>query len=153
MPSTSACSGCPTATAPAGTTASAGSSRRARTEADGQADAVGQPAWRRQTGRVVGEVGVDLDERLVALVEPDREAVAVRGAEARPWCRRSTSMPPSSRPLLLGDVGGAVRAVVVDDENVDVGARRSPPEELVDVLRLDVGRGDDERAHVLQLSG
>jgi hypothetical protein len=54
----------------------------------------------------------------------------------------------------LGDVGGAVRAVVVDDEDVGVGGGGAgASEELVDVLRLDVRRGDDERAHLPQTSG
>jgi hypothetical protein len=54
----------------------------------------------------------------------------------------------------LGDVGGAVGAVVVDDEDVGVGqGGAGATKELVDVLRLDVRRGDDERAHLPQTSG
>ena len=57
-------------------------------------------------------------------------------------------MRPSSASDAVGEVGGAVGAVVVDHEDVGVG--RGPPravEELHDVLRLLVRRSHDEGAH------
>src|SRR5262249_27832323 len=93
------------------------------------------------------------DERSVPLLEPDREPGAVRAAEARLRRPAQHVDVPQLGRRLLGDVCGPVGAVVVDDE--DVRAREGgtcPPEELVDVLGLDVRRGDDERAHARQLT-
>src|SRR6476620_4100958 len=95
---------------------------------------------------------------------------AIRSGRTSGSCERSasiwqmTSYPraiPIAKPALLraaqhldlaqlgrdplGDVGGAVGAVVVQDEDVGLGQRGAgPPQELLDVLRLDVGG----RAHL-----
>ncbi len=102
----------------------------------------------------MGEVGVDLDERRRSrcsspIANPARYAPPSPSSPGR----RSTSICPSSAADLLGELGGAVGAVVVDDEDVGVGnGGAGPPEELVDVLGLVVRRRDDERAHARKLS-
>ena len=95
------------------------------------------------------EVGVDLHEHVVAAVDADREAGAVRRRRDRSSSAgRSTSMPPELGADLVGEIGGAVGAVVVDDEDVGVGGgSRARAEELLDVLRLLVRRRHDERPH------
>ena len=96
----------------------------------------------------MGEVGVHLDHHVVAPGEPDPEPGAVRGAEAR--------LAPAPQHLdaaevdveLLGAVGGAVGAAVVDDEHVGVGKRGACAlEHVLDVLDLVVRGYQHENAH------
>ena len=100
--------------------------------ADGQVGAVlDRVDQRRQHGRVVLEVGVHLDEDVVALLEAPGEAGPVGRAEpgllgaAQDVDRAVLGAP------LLGQVGGAVGAAVVDDED----ARRGGvlPDQVEDV--------------------
>ena len=78
----------------------------------------------RERRGVVGQVGVHLDEPVVAAVEAHAEAVAVGVAEAvllRAHEHVDLAELGAGGP---GEVGGAVGAVVVDDEDVDRRARR-----------------------------
>ena len=88
-------------------------------------------------------------QHVVAALEAPGEPGPVGGAEAllrRPSQHRD---PPSSRAGRLGQVGGAVRAAVVDHQHVGRRARRPGPaaEDVGDVLGLLVGRDHDQRAH------
>ena len=101
-----------------------------------------------QRARVVREVGVDLHEQLVAAVDADREAGAVRVAETDLLGPPEHVDAPELGAGLLGEIGGAVGAVVVDDEHVGVRRGRAQAlEELLDVLRLEVRRRHDEHPH------
>ena len=97
---------------------------------------------------VVREVGVDLDHQLVPALDADREARPVRLAET--LLRRPVQHVDLSELLahLLGELGGAVGAPVVDDEDVCLRQRGPrPTEELLDVDRFVVGGRDDQRPH------
>ena len=98
--------------------------------------------------RVVGEVDVHRDDRLVALVEGHGEPLPVGAAE--------TLLARSAQELDLAELGGrlfdegrrAVWAVVVDDQQIGVGdARPHRGEQARHVLGLVVRRQDDDRAH------
>ena len=99
------------------------------------------------TRGIVGEVDVHRHDDVVALVEGDGEALAVGAAEtllARP--AQQLDLTVVGRHL-LDQGGGAVRAVVVDDEDVGVGdGRAHGPQERGHVLPLVVRRQDDDRA-------
>ena len=99
-------------------------------------------------GGVVREVGVHLDHHVVATRQPDAEPGSIRGAEAglRPPTQHLDAAEVDVE--LLGAVGGAVRAAVVDDEHVGVGERDACTlEHVVDVLDLVVRRYEHENAH------
>ena len=80
-----------------------------------------------------------------------REVEAGAHCGADPDLARAGAAPRCARARasdLVGEIGGAVGAVVVDDEDVGVGRGGPRPlEELDDVLRLLVGRSHDERTH------
>ena len=102
-----------------------------------------------RTGR--GQVGVHLDDHVVAALESDREACPVRGPEAalrRPTQDVDVAELASDR---LGKVTRTVGAVVVDDEHMCAGDRvMDAPQDVVKVRGLLVGRDDDQR---LELAG
>ena len=77
----------------------------------------------REHGGVVGEVGVHLAHDVVALVQRVTEPVAVGGAQA--GLARSVQHLDAAQLLgrLLGQLAGAVGAVVVGDDDVQVGHR------------------------------
>jgi hypothetical protein len=84
------------------------------------------------------------------VIDALREAVAHRVADSDLARTAQHLDVPEPAPDLVGQVGGAVRTVVVDDEDVGVG-RGGPRafEELRDVLRFLVGRSHDEGPHRL----
>ena len=103
----------------------------------------------RQRGRIVREVGVDLDHDVVAAGDPDRVAGAVRAPEAhlvRPAEHFDAAELGAER---LGLVGGAVGAAVVDDQDVRVVDRGADAmHQRVDVLDLvERGNGDPDLGH------
>jgi len=96
----------------------------------------------------VRQVGVDLDEPLVAPLEADPEAVPVRVAEAVLAGPHDHLDASELLADLAGERGGAVRAAVVDHEDVDLGSGRPDPvQDLADVGRLLVGGHHDEGPH------
>ncbi|KQR43791.1 hypothetical protein ASF82_09210 [Frigoribacterium sp. Leaf164] len=95
--------------------------------------------------RVVGAVGVHLDEGRVAALEPPGEAGQVRGAEAGLAGAVQHVHPGVAGGPRVGEVAGAVGRAVVDDENVDGGpAVEGAADDPVEVLSFVVGRDDDE---------
>jgi hypothetical protein len=89
----------------------------------------------------VGEVGVHLDHHVVSARETHAEAGAIGGAEARLRTPTEHFDATELDVELLGAVGGAVRAAVVDDEHVGIGKRDArTPQHVLDVLDLVVGR-------------
>ena len=75
----------------------------------------------------MGEVAVHLDEDVVAVGQPLAEAGPVRRAEARPWPAVQHLDLAELGADLLGQLAGAVRAVVVGHEDVDLGQRLADP--------------------------
>src|SRR4051812_25719124 len=72
---------------------------------------------------LVGAVGVHLTDHVVPGLEGDPEAMAVRRAEAallRPMDHLDSRVAGGQ---LVGQLPGAVRGVVVDDEHVQIGLR------------------------------
>src|SRR5581483_8226115 len=85
---------------------------------------------------------------LVAALDAGRETGAVRAAEPGLLLAHHHVDVAELLAELLGKLGGAVRAVVVDDEDVGAGRRRADAlEQLADVGGLLVGRHDDQDAH------
>ena len=94
----------------------------------------------------MGEVDVHRHDDVVALVEGDGEALPVGAAEALLAGPAKSLIWPELGGRLLDELGGAVGAVVVDDQDVGVGdARRGQPTGGGDVLALVVGRQHDDR--------
>ena len=93
------------------------------------------------------QVGVHLDQYLVAALESPAEAVAVRGAEAhRAEAPEHRDVGRMSLRRGLGEIGGAVGAAVVDDEQLRIGYRDPDvPQHRIDVVAFVVGGEDDER--------
>ena len=77
-----------------------------------------------ERARIVRQVRVDLHEHLVAAVHAEREAGAVRVAQPDLLRAPQHVDAAESGAGLLGEIRGPVRAVVVDDEYVDVGRGR-----------------------------
>ena len=98
---------------------------------------------RRKSIRVVREVRVHLDHRLVALVEAPFEAVPVGAAQAELAGTRQHLDTAVSHAELGRDLGRAVGAVVVDDEDRRIRERLAHT--LEDVL--DCGSFIESRQH------
>ena len=112
---------------------------------------IGTPLHRvdqhREVAGIVREVGVHLDERLVARGQTVLEAELVRGTEpGRPGAPDDRDVTRRRRGEAVDDLGGAVVAAVVDDE--DVGRRDRALDAAQhggDVRRLVESGDDDER--------
>ena len=90
-------------------------------------------------GGIVRQVGVHLHDDVVAALDADREAGAVRASPSPIFSVRTqhVDLPELVVPRLVGQLGGAVGAVVVDDEDVDVGRGGADAlQELGDVAPL-----------------
>ena len=100
-----------------------------------------------EVGGVVREVGVDLDHDVEAAGDADRVAGAVRAAEPELAGPAQHLDPAELGAERFGLLGGAVGAVVVDDEDVGVGHRLADTaHEQLDVLGFLVGRDGDPHA-------
>ena len=103
---------------------------------------------RGQRGGVVREVGVDLDAGVVAALEAPGEAGAVGAAEPGLGGARQQVHVGQLGGDALHDVGRAVGTAVVDHQHAGTGqALVDPVQHPLDVLRLVVGRDDDQRSH------
>jgi len=109
---------------------------------------------RGQGGGVVGEVGVDLDDHVGTTVDGPPEPVAVRRPEtpaAGPHEHVDAAELGVEAP---GHVGGAVGAVVVDDEHADAGhGLAQQVDELGEVLGLVVRRHHGHDLHGAEDTG
>ncbi len=117
--------------------------------ADGDVEALLERRHQRgQRGGVVGEVGVDLDEGVVAALEAP--------GEARPVGAPQPGLGGAGEQVHVGQLGGdrlhevgrAVGTPVVDHQHAGTGqALVDPVQHPLDVLRLVVGRDDHQRSH------
>ena len=95
------------------------------------------------------EVGVHLDQHVVAAGEAHDEAGAVRRAEPGLAAAAQDIDRAELDVELLGAIGGAVGTAVVDYEDVGVGQRLTrTPENVLDVLDLVVRGQHHEDAHL-----
>ena len=98
----------------------------------------------RESLRRVRQVGVHLDDGVVPGVERPREAGPVRRTEALlPRAAQQVHAVPVHR-VGPHQIGGAVGAVVVDDQDVAVARCEHSVEQGPDVACFAVGRGHDE---------
>ena len=93
----------------------------------------------------MGAVGIHLDEDVVAVVQTPVEPGKVSGTEAFLALAMHDENVIVCRRQTVRDLTGAVRRIVIGDENIDLrisaaGAR----DNSLDILRLVVGRNDDE---------
>ena len=98
-------------------------------------------------GRVAA-VGVHLDEYRVLAAQPPRETGQVGGAEpVLALAVHDVHAVGVGQRQFVGELTGAVRAAVVDDEDVDVGQGLvHPADDQRQVLPLVVGGDDDQSA-------
>jgi len=103
---------------------------------------------RRQYRRVVGAVGVDLGDGLVAPVEGHAEAIQV--GTGQPELRRpfEEAHAFAEGRVIPNETARPVCGVVVHDQHVGIG---EPPDDLIhdslDVVGLVVRRDDDQGTH------
>jgi hypothetical protein len=96
----------------------------------------------------VGEIAVHLHQYVVAAAQPLDETVPVGRAQAQLASPHQNVDPAKVGASGLSDLGRAVGAGVVDDQ--DVGRRHGhpqPPKNFGDVVGFVVGRENDERPH------
>ncbi len=93
----------------------------------------------------MGAVGVHLDDHPVAGLQGPDEARQVGGAEPLlALAVQDVHVVVAGREF-VGELAGAVGAVVVRDQDVGLGHRRADPaDDQPDVLRLVVGRNDHQ---------
>ena len=94
----------------------------------------------------VAAVGVHLDQHRVLAAQPPREAGQVGGAEpVLALAVHDVHAVGVGQRQFVGELTGAVRAAVVDDEDVDVGPGLvHPADDQRQVLPLVVGGDDDQ---------
>ena len=96
----------------------------------------------------MGEVGVHLEDVVVALREGILEAGEVGGAEPQLARTVQDVDPAGARALqLVGDLPGPIRRVVVDDQHGEIALGENRADQVGQILALVVGGNNDQGAH------
>jgi hypothetical protein len=102
----------------------------------------------------VGEVGVDLHQHVGAGVDGPAEPLPVGRAEPAPAVAHHDVDPAELGVEASGDLGGAVGAVVVDDDHADAGDGLAQElDQLGEVLGLVVRRHHGHDLHGAEDTG
>ena len=99
-----------------------------------------------QVVRIVGEVGIHLEDILIVALQGPLEAGDVSRAKTQLACPLYHEQAVTKlRHERFHDVGGAVGAVVVDNQNIERHRQvKDIADNLLDVLFLLVSRDDDQ---------